>query len=89
MPVELLQEFYKYANIFMYADKAIPVYTSASFECVYNYDGGTVKLYRPKASVLTDCFTGKRYFVDRMGTEFSFAPHETKFFIVEEKENIQ
>ena len=89
MPVELLQEFYKYANIFMYADKAIPVYTSASFECVYNYDGGTVKLYRPKASVLTDCFTGKRYFVDRMGTEFSFTPHETKFFIVEEKENIQ
>ena len=61
---------------------------------IHNKNGNMVidingKLYRPKASVLTDCFTGKRYFVDRMGTEFSFSPHETKFFIVEEKENIQ
>ncbi len=89
LPVELLREIYRYAKVFTYADKAIPVYTSSSFECVYHYEGGRVRLYRPRPSLLTDCFTGERYFVDRDGTEVLFAPHETKFFIVEEKESIR
>ena len=84
IPVELLREIYKYANIFMYADKPVPVYTSKSFECVYNYEGGAVKLYRPSPSRLTDMLTGEKYFVDENGTELTFKPHETKFFIVEE-----
>lgn len=87
MPAQLLQEFYKYAKVFKYADKSIPVYTSSSFECVYNYEGGKVRLYRPRASFLTDCFTGERYLVDEKGKDFYFEPHETKYFIVEEKES--
>lgn len=85
MPVELLREIYKYAKIFMYADRAIPVYTNSGFACVYNYEGGAVRLYRPKASVLTDCFTGEEIFVDEKGTEILFAPHETRFFAVDVK----
>ncbi len=83
IPVELLREIYRYANIFMYADRAIPVYTSAGFACVYNHDGGRVRLYRPAPSRLTDCFTGECYCVDQNGTDVSFSPHETKLFIVE------
>jgi len=83
IPVELLREIYRYANIFMYANSAIPIYTSAGFECVYNHNGGTVRLYRPSPSWLTDCFTGERYYVDQCGTDVSFSPHETKLFIVE------
>ena len=87
LPAQLLQEFYRYAKVFKYADKSIPVYTSSSFECVYNYEGGKVRLYRPRASLLTDCFTGERYLVDEKGKDFYFEPHETKYFIVEEKES--
>lgn len=86
IPTELLQEIYRYADIFMYANKALPVYTSDSFECVYNYNGGAVTLYRPHPSCLTDCFTGERYFVDEKGKEFIFALHETKYFFVEKME---
>ena len=86
VPVELLREIYRYANIFLYADRALPVYTSSSFECVYNYEGGRVRLYRPRASFLTDCFTGERYLVDERGRDFYFEPHETKYFIIEETE---
>lgn len=85
IPVELLREIYKYANIFSYVDKSIPVYTSAGFECVYNHEGGVVKLYRPKPSYLVDCFSGERYYVDKNGTEVVFNAHETKFFMVEEQ----
>jgi hypothetical protein len=87
MPVELIRKFYEYANIFIYASKEIPIYTSSSFECVYNYEGGKVRLYRPRASFLTDCFTGERYLVDEKGKDLYFEPHETKYFIVEEKES--
>ena len=89
VPVELLREIYKYANVFLYADKTVPVYTSKSFECVYHYEGGAVTLYRPRPSYLTDCFTGERCFVDERGTELFFAPHETKCFFIEEKENTE
>ncbi len=86
VPAQLLQEFYRYANVFKYTDRSIPVYTSSSFECVYHYEGGAVRLYRPRPSVLTDCFTGERHFVDEKGKDLYFEPHETKYFIVEEKE---
>jgi hypothetical protein len=87
IPAQLLQEFYRYANVFKYTDHTIPVYTSSSFECVYHYEGGRVRLYRPRASFLTDCFTGERHFVDEKGKDLYFEPHETKYFIVEEKES--
>ena len=48
-------------------------------------EGGRVRLYRPRASFLTDCFTGERHFVDEKGKDLYFEPHETKYFIVEEK----
>ena len=31
-------------------------------------------------------FTGERYPVDEKGRDFYFEPHETKYFIIEEKE---
>ena len=83
VPVEFLREIYRYANVFFYTDKAVPVYTSAGFECVYDCHGGTVRLYRPRPSWLVDCFSGERYFADQSGTNVSFKPHETKFFFVE------
>lgn len=83
IPAELLKEFYRYANIFVYADKNMPVYTSDSFECVYSRDGGEITLYRPEQSVLTECFGKEKYTVGRDGTTVMFKPHETKFFYVD------
>ncbi|MBQ8357423.1 MAG: hypothetical protein IJX39_06395 [Clostridia bacterium] len=82
MPVELIREFYRYAHVFFYADRPMPVYTSSSFACLYSFEGGEVTLYRPEPSVLTDCFTKERLQVDRKGTKVHFAPHEVKFFTV-------
>ena len=45
-----------------------------------------VRLYRPRATLLTDCFTVERYLVDEKGKDFYFEPHKTKYFIIEEKE---
>ncbi len=82
MPVELIREFYRYAHIFFYTDRPMPVYTNSSFACLYSFEGGEVKLYRPEPSVLTDCFTGEEIRVDAKGTPVIFIPHETKFYTV-------
>lgn len=82
MPVELIREFYRYAHVFFYTDRPMPVYTSSSFACLYSFEGGEVKLYRPEPSVLTDCFTGEKIRVDAKGTPVIFTPHETKFYTV-------
>lgn len=87
IPVELIKEIYRYANIFMYTNKNIPVYTNASFECVYSYEGGDVDLFRKEDSILTDCFTGEKYEVGPKKTTIRFSPHETKFFYVDKKDS--
>jgi hypothetical protein len=83
MPVELIREIYRYANIFSYADRPMPIYTDSCFECAYSFEGGEITLYRPTPSVLTDCFTGERIAVGPDGTSVHFEPHETKFYTVQ------
>ena len=85
LPLELVREIYRYAGIFLYADRPMPVYTNSTFLCAYSHEGGDVTLYRPSPSVLTDCFTGEEYAVDEKGSRISFAPHETKYFFVKAK----
>lgn len=82
LPVELLREIYRYAHVFFYTDRPMPVYTGSSFACLYSFEGGEVTLYRPQPSVLTDCFTGEKIRVDAKGTRVIFGPHETKFYTV-------
>lgn len=82
MPVELIREFYRYAKVFFYTDRPMPVYTSSSFACLYSFEGGEITLYRPEPSLLTDCFTGEQIRVGPSGTKTFFAPHETKFYTI-------
>lgn len=82
LPPELLREIYRYARVFFYTDRPMPVYTNSSFACLYSFEGGEVTLYRPQPSVLTDCFTGEKIRVDTKGTRVFFKPHETKFYTV-------
>ena len=86
VPLALLREIYRYAGVFLYADRPMPIYTNSAFLCAYSHEGGDVTLYRPTASVLTDCFTGVEYAVDEKGCRVHFAPHETKYFFVKAKE---
>lgn len=82
VPLEIIRAIYRQAGIFFYADRLIPIYTNASFECAYCYEGGEVTLYRPELSVLEDCFTGERIAVGPEGAPVRFAPHETRLFII-------
>ena len=83
MPVELIREIYRYAHVFFYTDRPMPVYTSSSFACLYSFEGGEITLYRPTPSVLTDCFTGERIAAGPDGTSVHFEPHETKLYTVQ------
>jgi hypothetical protein len=44
-------------------------------------------LAKNRAQILSRWAEGERHFVDEKGKDLYFEPHETKYFIVEEKES--